>query len=195
MLQAEVPACQLQDQCSRLSFHLFQFAQMVAFHSHRGCVFISGKRRFRGLFGLAFPPTSCPHSCSCNEAEHRRYVSEESFVWQPETSTQIFTSPITVYTSPVWCSATCFWESVHFPELLFFPKRQKKKNPKEMVSSTLSQHVCIASQSRLNKTSINPLWKPLETFTRMIKQSVIVSNNQVMQMTMRTASTCGKTHL
>lgn len=55
-----------------------------------------------GLLTLAFPPTSRPHSCSCNEAEHHRYVREESFVWPPETSTQIFTSPITVYTSPVW---------------------------------------------------------------------------------------------
>lgn len=27
-----------------------------------------------GLLALAFPPTSCPHSCSCNEAEHHRYV-------------------------------------------------------------------------------------------------------------------------
>lgn len=56
------------------------------------------------------------------------------------------------------------------------------------MSSTLSLHVCIAGQSRLNKTPINPLWKPLETFTRMIKRSVIVSNNQVMQMTTRLTS-------
>lgn len=55
-----------------------------------------------GFLALAFLPTSRPHSCSCNEPEHHRYVREESFVWPPETSTQIFTSPITAYTSPVW---------------------------------------------------------------------------------------------
>lgn len=52
------------------NLHRWQLSQSL------GCVFISGKRRFWGLFGLAFPPTSCPHSCSRNEAEHRRYVRE-----------------------------------------------------------------------------------------------------------------------
>lgn len=69
-----------------------------------------------GLLALALPPTSGPHSCSCNEAEHHRCVREESFVWPPETSTQIFTSPITVYTPPAWWSATCFWR----PSTLLF---------------------------------------------------------------------------
>lgn len=52
------------------NLHRWQLSQSL------GCVFISGKRRFWRLFGLAFPPTSCPHSCSRNEAEHRRYVRE-----------------------------------------------------------------------------------------------------------------------
>lgn len=79
------------------NLHRWQHSQSL------GCVFISGKSRYLGVTrSLAFPPTSRPHSCSCNEAEHHRYVREESFVWPPETSTQIFTSPITVYTSPAW---------------------------------------------------------------------------------------------
>lgn len=131
-------------QSSRLSFHLFNLHRWQLSQSLCS-VFISGKRRFWGLFGLAFPPTS-PSSFLLTQRSRTQAICQgvKLCLAARNIYPNIYISYYCLYiTSVVICYL--FSGNIHFSQSSLILKRVKTKH-----HNTFSFCLCLCFQGKVD---------------------------------------------